>query len=305
MKNQETYYCSYCNKERKWGVHNKKATSKNGMGEHFIPSSCGSPIKSKEICDQCNEEAAKLVDDAFINSDLTKFMNTYFGVKPDRGKPRDKEIFQVVVEGLKANIIVKKGIVERKLVTAPLITKNEISMTVNSEDEKIAIELLNDILQKKRLRGSKNFTNVIQKKTPGKISPEQDLNLKFDSEVMGRAHAKMMLGLAGFYYPVFKSTIHADQLRQFYKNEINFAQMKNFSGGWDIKDKTFSKLKAKELKGEYLHYFRLCSKNGMLEIQLGTYGSFAYVYNTDIEFSVEEEIEIVINPRNCSYKQIK
>lgn len=286
-------------------MDNKNATSKNGMGEHFIPSSCGSPIKSKEICDQCNKEAAKLVDDAFINSELIKFMNAYFGVKPDRGKRKNKEIFQVVVDGHKANMIVEKGSVDRKLISAPVITDSEISLTVNREDEEIAIKLLNEILRKKRSRGSNNLTYVIQKKTPGKISTEQELSFQLDHEVMGRAHAKMMLGLAGFYYPAFKSTIHAEQLRKYYKKEINFAQMKNFMGGWSIQDKTFPKLKVKERKGDCLHLFRLCSNKDMLEIQLGIYGSIAYVYNTDIKFGVEEEIEIVIDPRSCSVKKTK
>ncbi|MGD7053954.1 hypothetical protein [Sutcliffiella horikoshii] len=302
-KKQKTFHCSYCNQVRDWGIHNKKATSGNGKGEHFIPSSCGSPIKSKEICDECNTNAADLVDDAFINSDIIRFLIVYFGVKPDRGKPKNKEVYQVEVAGHKANLVVTRGNVERKLVIAPIINNNLISITVNKEEEEKAKRIIKDIINKKMDRGTLNSNNFILKQTEDKIPPDQFLPLSVDSNVIGRAHAKMMLGLTGYYYPEFKSSPYAEQLRKYYKKELN--QCLSFHGGWDIQERTFAKLQDKQKKGICLHLFRLYSNKGKLEIHLGTFGSIAYTYGTDINFSKQQEKEIVIDPRKCSFKEIK
>ncbi|RBP94750.1 HNH endonuclease [Cytobacillus firmus] len=244
--------CAYCKNPTKRA---------NGDGEHPIPEAIGSPIKNKEICQKCNDDANTLIDTKYIEDKFIDFIRRFAAAK-NKKKKRLTYSEAALFDGE-----VKAHYGEGGIYFELTPDKMAELQTIFGHDE---------ILPLKEVK----FT---------------------DEEIIKKEHAKMLLGLTSKYLPDFIISKTADFLRNIIWGKQVVGEIPEHNLliireeiSRDIQDEDLIKY-IDEYGYHFFGYFT--NDEGQLEIYLEIFGCF-YAYIKTIEKNWDKDInkKMVINP---------
>ncbi|MFS0596662.1 HNH endonuclease [Peribacillus frigoritolerans] len=145
------------------------------IGEHIIPEAIGSPIVTKQVCDECNTDANKFMDSKYSNTHLMQALVRVTGTQTKSGHLAAREQGTAFDKDIK--IVFDNG---------------EVYFTNLTEKK---LNRLEDRFREEDFRAL-------------------DLSVK-NENVLKREHAKIILGLCSVCLPDFANTQTADFLREY------------------------------------------------------------------------------------------